>query len=72
MGRIAALGDARRIQALALAGVDAFRAATEGEAVEAWAALPSDVAVLVLTPESAAALARRLGERPGLLVTVLP
>lgn len=72
MGRIAALGNGHRIQALSIAGVEPHPANTNEEAVAAWQSLPSDVAVLVLTPESAAALAPRLAERPDLLVTVLP
>jgi vacuolar-type H+-ATPase subunit F/Vma7 len=72
MGRIAALGESRRIQALGIAGVEAYAASTEEEAAAAWTALSPEVAVLVLTPQSAAALAERLAERPDLLVTVLP
>jgi vacuolar-type H+-ATPase subunit F/Vma7 len=72
MGRIAALGDRHRIQALAIAGVEPHPATTDEEAAAAWQTLPSDVAVLILTSQSAAALAHRLEERPDLLVTVLP
>jgi hypothetical protein len=72
MGRIAALGDRHRIQVLALAGVEAHPASSAGEALAAWGALSAEVAVLILTPESAEALAFRLDERPDLLVTVLP
>jgi vacuolar-type H+-ATPase subunit F/Vma7 len=72
MGRIAALGDRHRIQALAIAGVEPYAAATDEEAEAAWQTLPLDVSVLILTPQSAAALAHRLGERRDLLVTVLP
>ena len=72
MGRIAVLGDRHRIQALAIAGVESHAATTDEEAEAAWQTLPFDVAVLILTPQSAAALAHRLGERRDLLVTVLP
>ena len=71
MGRIAALGDRHRIQPLAIAGVEAHPAATDDEAIAQWQRLPHDVAVLILTPQAAAALAGRLGERPDLLVTVI-
>lgn len=60
MGRIAVLGDRHRIQALAIAGVEPHPAASDEEAVEAWRLLPSDVAVLILTRQSAAALTHRL------------
>ncbi|HUZ88583.1 MAG TPA: hypothetical protein VMU49_02005 [Candidatus Acidoferrales bacterium] len=72
MARIAALGDGRRIQSLAIAGVVQYVAATDEAAAAAWETLPADVAVLVLTPQAAAALSHRLTERPDLLVTVLP
>jgi len=72
MGRIAALGERHRIQALALAGVEGHPAATAEEALSAWHELSAEVAVLILTRESAATLAGRLDERRDLLVTVLP
>jgi vacuolar-type H+-ATPase subunit F/Vma7 len=72
MGRIAALGDARRIQVLAIAGVEPHPAKTAEEAVAAWQSLSPDVAVLILTSQAAAVLDERLAERPDLLVTVLP
>jgi len=72
MGRIAALGERNRIQALTVAGAEPYPAATAQEALAAWRDLPADVAVLVLTPQAAAALAGRLDERRDLLVTVLP
>lgn len=72
MGRIAVLGERHRIQALAIAGVEAHHAMTDEEAVLAWQQLSNDVAVLILTRQAAAALAGRLEERRDLLVTVLP
>lgn len=72
MGRIAALGDGRRIQVLAIAGVEPHSATSADEAVAAWQSLSPDVAVLILTSEAAAVLDQRLTERPDLLVTVLP
>jgi vacuolar-type H+-ATPase subunit F/Vma7 len=72
MGRIAALGEANRIQALTMAGVESFPARTAEEALVAWRDLPADVAVLILTPQSASTLTGRLDERRDLLVTVLP
>ncbi len=72
MGRIAALGERHRIQALAIAGVEAHPAATDADALSAWRDLSKEVAVLILTQQSSAALAGRLDERRDLLVTVLP
>lgn len=72
MARIAALGDGRRIRAIALGGVVPHNASTNEEAIAAWRTLPSDVVVLILTPQAAGALANLLAERPDLLVTVLP
>jgi vacuolar-type H+-ATPase subunit F/Vma7 len=72
MGRIAALGERHRIQALAIAGVEAYPAATDEDALSAWRDLSTEVAVLILTQQSFAALAGRLDERRDLLVTVLP
>ena len=70
--RIAALGEWRRIQALAVAGVEAYFAETEDQVIAEWTALPEDVAVLVVTKHAADALRDRLEERRKLLVTVLP
>lgn len=72
MGRIAALGELRRIEPLAIAGVEMHPAAGEAEAVAEWTGLAPDVAVVVLTPAARAAIADRLDERRDLLITVLP
>ena len=72
MARIAALGERHRIQALAIAGVEAHPAATDEDVLSAWRDLSAEVAVLILTQQSSAALAGRLDERRDLLVTVLP
>lgn len=72
MARIAALGEERRIEAFAIAGVDIHDAATDADAVAAWSALAPDVAVLILTPRAHRVLESRLDERRDLLVTVLP
>lgn len=72
MGRIGVLGDRHRIQGFAMAGVEAFAAQTEDDLTATWQNLPSDLAVLILTPQAATALAERLRERRDLLVAVLP
>ena len=72
MGRIAALGHDRRIEPLAIAGVEMHPAATEAEALAEWERLGPDIAVLILDPHALAAIGERLDERRDLLVTVLP
>ena len=72
MARIAVIGERHRIQALAIAGADPHAAETADERLAAWNQLAANVAVLILTPESAAALGSRVDERRDLLVTVLP
>jgi vacuolar-type H+-ATPase subunit F/Vma7 len=72
MSRIAALGERSRIQGYSIAGVEVMPAGTADAAVAAWRTLPSHVAVLILTPQAAAALAGRMSERPDVLVAVLP
>lgn len=69
MGRVAAIGEAVRVQGLGLAGVLVL-AAEDPESVRAhWAGLPSDIAVVLLTPGAAAVL----GPNPtGPLTAVMP
>jgi vacuolar-type H+-ATPase subunit F/Vma7 len=68
----AAIGEDVRVGGYGLAGVE-VHAAEDGDAARAaWAALPADVACLILTPAAHAALGARLGERPGIVWTVLP
>jgi len=69
---VVALGDGLRLAGYALVGVD-VRAASDPEAARAaWAALPPDVALAILTPDARAALTERLHERPDLLWVTLP
>jgi len=56
MGRVAAIGEAVRVQGLRLAGVQVLPGEEPAEVRASWAALPDDVAVVVLTPAAAAAL----------------
>lgn len=69
MGRVAAIGEAVRVQGFALAGVLVLPGDGPAEAQASWASLPSDVEVVILTPGAAAALAV---SRPGPLTVVLP
>lgn len=72
MSRIAALGEMSRIRGYGIAGVEVLPAGTPEAAVAAWRTLPSHVALLILTPLAAAALAGVMSERPDVLVAVLP
>ncbi len=57
-GTVVAIGDLRRIGGFALAGVSVCGAEDDVAAVSAWAALSSDVTLVILTPEADAAIAR--------------
>jgi vacuolar-type H+-ATPase subunit F/Vma7 len=61
-GRIAAIGEESRVIGFALAGALAVPARSATEVHEAWSALPDDVALVLLTPEAAAALADELAD----------
>lgn len=63
MGRIVAIGERARVEGFALAGVEVLVADDPGAVLAAWAALPDDVAVAVLTPAAQAALAALDGSR---------
>jgi vacuolar-type H+-ATPase subunit F/Vma7 len=69
MGRIAVLGERARVEGYALAGALVCPADSEAEAEAAWAALPGDVIVVVLTPAAARVLPAA-GGTP--LVVVMP
>ena len=70
MSTIAVLGERHRVEGFALAGATVFAAGDAGAVRDAWAALPDDVAVVVLTPAAADALADVVQARP--LRVVLP
>lgn len=54
---VAAIGERVRVSGFALAGVLVRDAECAADARRAWGALPADVAVVLLTPAAAAALA---------------
>ena len=56
MARVAVLGEQVRVQGFALAGALVLEAGDAAAARSAWASLPGDVAVVVLTPRAARAL----------------
>jgi vacuolar-type H+-ATPase subunit F/Vma7 len=70
MSTIAVLGERHRVEGFALAGATVFDAADADSVRNAWARLPADVAVVVLTPAAADALADVVRTR--VLWVVLP
>jgi vacuolar-type H+-ATPase subunit F/Vma7 len=56
VGRVAVLGGQPQVQGFALAGALVLVADSVEAAQAAWAGLPSDVTVVVLTPAAAAAV----------------
>jgi vacuolar-type H+-ATPase subunit F/Vma7 len=72
MSGIVALGERRRVEGFALAGVRVLVAPDAEAARAAWPGLERDVAVLLLTPGARRALADLLPSRPDIIWTVLP
>ena len=69
MGRVAAIGEAVRVQGLSLAGVLLLPGEGPAEVRASWKALPTDVEVVILTPRARAALGTR---ETGPLMVVMP
>lgn len=65
MARLAAIGEWPRVRGFALAGALVLEADDAASARSAWAALPADVEVVVLTPAAARAVGPA-GAGPGL------
>jgi len=57
MGLVVALGEAVRVGGFALAGATVLVAENPEAVCRAWASLPHDVSVVVLTPQAAGYLA---------------
>ena len=72
MARAAVIGEAVRTAGFALAGAVVLPAESPEEARAAWASLPADIAVLVLTPRAAAWLGQALPSRRDVLLAVMP
>jgi vacuolar-type H+-ATPase subunit F/Vma7 len=72
VGRIAAIGERVRVQGFRLAGALVFDAEEPTAVRAAWNGLPMDVAVVVLTPASAAALDGDLDATNRLTVVMAP
>ena len=69
MGRVAAIGEAVRLQGLSLAGVLLLPGDDAAEVLASWADLPEDVEIVILTPRAGAALG---APRTGPLTVVMP
>ncbi len=52
MGRIAAIGEATRVQGLSLAGVLVLPGEDDRQVRRSWADLPEDVLLVILTPRA--------------------
>jgi vacuolar-type H+-ATPase subunit F/Vma7 len=72
VARIAVIGEPLRVYGYGLAGALTCPVSDQAEALSAWRELPADVAVLVLTPRSAAWLGGELASRPDVLHAVIP
>jgi vacuolar-type H+-ATPase subunit F/Vma7 len=73
VSRIAVLGEAVQVDAFALAGALVAVAERPDDVRAAWASLPEDVGLVLLTPAAAAALPdERIPARDGVLVVTLP
>lgn len=71
-GPVVAIGEPVLLHGFALAGVIVVPAGNPAEARDAWSGLPADVALVLLTPTAAAALAGVLDETAGPLAVALP
>lgn len=69
MGRIAAIGEAHRVQGLGLAGVLVLPGEDAHEVRSRWSALPPEVELVILTARADRALSDR---GPGPLTVVMP
>ncbi|MGA2393500.1 MAG: hypothetical protein ABSH03_09145 [Candidatus Lustribacter sp.] len=73
MSRIVVLGEGTRVAPFALAGAGVVAAEDAPSVCAAWRALAADVAIVVLTPAAAAAVAAAgLTPRAGALAVTLP
>ena len=65
MARVAVIGEGVRVSGFTLAGAIVCPADSREQARQAWRSLPSDVAVVVLTPQAAGWLGSVTGSEPG-------
>jgi vacuolar-type H+-ATPase subunit F/Vma7 len=72
MAQAAVIGESVRTAGFALAGALVFPAENAIQARAAWALLPADVAIVMLTPRAAAWLGTAPRSRRDVLLVVLP
>lgn len=72
MARVAVLGEQVAVAGYALAGAVVLPAEDDAEVRAAWADLPEDVAVVVLTPHAAEVLGDAARDRLQPLTVVIP
>lgn len=72
MSSIAAIGETHRVEAFVLGGVEVHAVEDDDAVREAWELLGPDVAVLIVTPRAAGALATVRDRRADLLWAVMP
>jgi vacuolar-type H+-ATPase subunit F/Vma7 len=70
MSSVVALGESHRVEGFGLAGASVLVAQDVNAVRQAWASLPAEVAVVILTPAAAGALGEIADVRP--LRVVLP
>jgi hypothetical protein len=71
-GAVVGLGEPATVRGLALAGVPVLPAVTPEQVHRAWAALPADTAVVLMTPAAFEALGTAATALDGPLVAVIP
>ena len=69
---VAALGEQALLEGFRLAGACIFAAETDDDVRRAWAELPGNAAVVILTPRAAAALGAAMADSRSPLTVVLP
>ncbi|GLW50350.1 hypothetical protein Stsp02_60110 [Streptomyces sp. NBRC 14336] len=72
MARVAAIGERPRVAGLATAGVLVLPVTGPQDVRAAWARLPEDVGLVLLTPEAAGALPPETLDGPEPLLVVMP
>jgi vacuolar-type H+-ATPase subunit F/Vma7 len=68
----AVIGEALSVEGYALAGAIVCPAESQDEADAAWAGLPPDTVLLIMTATAAGWLTDRVAERSDILTAVLP
>jgi vacuolar-type H+-ATPase subunit F/Vma7 len=69
---VAALGEPALLQGFRLAGASIFAAETDDDVRAAWAAMPGNAKVVILTPRAAGALGAVLTDPQSPMTVVLP